>query len=300
MIRFFVRFIIFLFIIFVFQSAAYYLTPHESPEPKEVSLFKKYLKKNVEVIYFGDSSATSYSYQDQNKSPIQGFLAEDLKKYQVGAITHPAYMMDTFEKYVKYLTDHNQTVKIVIITVNLRSFSKEIEENPMNEFRKAKIFLDYPSPLLNIFYQPMAAFKVYKVDETSNLTDSNDTMVQQLTLRYMYELSPNQKGVKAMEKLKKDLKGSNVKALFYITPVDYQAASQYVGEAFEKKVSQNISLIKETLDQPNIDVLDLSFGLNHESFDWPGIYMNEHLKEDGRRFVAEQLADYIENNLDKN
>ena len=295
MIRFFAKFIIFLFIIFDFQAAAYYLVPHQSFQPKEVSLLKDYLKRDVEVIYFGDSSATSYSYEDENKGPVQEFLQEELQEYQVGAITHPAYMMDTFEKYIKYVINHNQKVKIVIITINLRSFSKKIEENPVNEFRKAKFFLDYPSPLLNIFYQPMSAFKVYEVGEAIDSIDPNDTMVQQLTLRYMYDLGPNQKGVKAMKELKKDLKGDNVKALFYITPVDYQAASQHVGDEFEKKVSQNISLIKETLDQPNIETLDLSFSLKHEFFDWPGIYMNEHLKESGRRFVSQQLADYIEN-----
>lgn len=300
MILFFLKFVIFAIIISVIQSAAYFLTPHESPAPKEVLLLKDYLKKDVEVIYFGDSSATSFYLEDQNKSPIQGFLAEDLEEYQVGAITHPAYMMDTFEKYIDFLTSQNQTVKIVIITINLRSFSEEIEENPMNEFRKAKLFLDYPAPILNIFYQPMAAFKVFEVGEANNSTDPNDTMVQQLRLRYMYELTENQKGVRAMEKLKKHLKESDVKALFYITPVDYQAASQHVGGEFERKVSQNILLVKTTLDQSNIDVLDLSFSLDHEFFDWPGIYMNEHLKEDGRRFVAQQLANYIENNLNEN
>lgn len=301
MIRFFVKCIIFLFIIFVFESAANLLIPHESPQPKEVTLLKNYLKENVEVIYFGDSSATNYSYQDQNKNPIQGFLAENLKEYQVGAITHPAYMMDIYEKYVKYIINHNQAVKVVIIPINLRSFSKEIEENPMNKFRKAKIYLDYPSPILNIFYQPMAAFKVFEVGETNISKNPNDNMARQLTLRYMYKLSPNQKGVEAMRRLIKDLKGSNVKALFYITPVDYQAASQYVGKEFEEKVSQNILLIKETLvDQQNIDLLDLSFTLNHDSFNWPEIYMDEHLKETGRRFVAQQLANYINNKLNEN
>lgn len=291
--RFFVKFIIFLFLLFIFQFAAYYLIPHESQEPQEVSLLKSYLNKNVEVIYFGDSSATSYSYEDRNKGSIQIFLAQNLKEYQIGAITHPAYMMDTFEKYVKYLTKNNQAVKIIVITVNLRSFSKEIEENPMNEFRKAKFFLEYPFFLLNIFYQPMSAFKVYQVGDNSNPTTPNDTMVRQLKLRYMYELTGSQKGMKAMKKIKEHLKGSNVKALFYITPVDYQEASQFMGEDFEKKVSQNISVIKEMLDEPNIDVLDLSFSLKHQSFDWPGIYMNEHLDEEGRKFVARQIANFI-------
>lgn len=300
MIKFIVKGVIFLLIILIFQSAAYYFVPHESFQPKEVSQIKSYLKKNVEVIYLGDSTATSYSPQDKNKSSIQEFLAQDQEKYEIGAITHPAYMMDTFEKYVGYTVKHNQAVKLVIITINLRSFSTEIEENPMNEFRKAKLYLDYPALLLNIFYQPMSAFKVYQVGEADTSSNPNDTMIQQLKIRYMYDLNSNQKGVKALVKIKEDLKGTGVKALFYITPIDYQAASQYIGKDFEKKVSQNISTIKETLVAPNIDVLDLSFSLNHESFHWPWIYMNEHLKEDGRKYVAQQLVNYIENNHNKN
>lgn len=296
MIRFFVKFIIFLFSIFIFQFAAYYLVPHENPQPQEVSLFKSYLNKNTEIVYFGDSSATSYSYEDRNKGSIQIFLAENLNEYQIGAITHPAYMMDTFEKYVKYLTNNNQAVKIIVIAVNLRSFSKEIEENPMNEFRKVKFFLEYPSSLLNILYQPMSAFKVYQVGSDSKLNGSkSDTMEQQLKLRYMWDLSRNQKGIKAMEQIKDHLEGSNIKVLFYITPIDYQEASRFMGGEFEMRVSQNISELKEILEGPNIDVLDLSFSLDHQSFDWPGVYMNEHLKEDGRKFVARQLANFIKN-----
>lgn len=294
--KFFVKFIILSSLLFISQLAAYYLVPHENPQPQEVSLFKSYLNKNTEIIYFGDSSATSYSYQDRNKGSIQTFLADNLKEYQIGAITHPAYMMDTFEKYIKYLTKNNQAVKIIVITVNLRSFSKEIEENPMNQFRKVKFFLEYPSSLLNILYQPMSAFKVYQVGSDSKLNGSkSDTMEQQLKLRYMYDLSKNQTGIKTMEQIKDHLGGSNIKVLFYITPIDYQEASRFMGREFEIKVSQNISVLKEILDKPNIEVLDLSFSLDHQSFDWPGIYMNEHLKEDGRKFVARQLANFIRN-----
>ncbi len=82
--------------------------------------------------------------------------------------------------------------------------------------------------------------------------------------------------------------GDGIDVIFYISPIDYQIGEHYFEEQFSEQVVQNIAVITATLQEKDVILLDLSFSLTSDFFDWIR-YPNEHLNEHGRNFVAEQL-----------
>jgi hypothetical protein len=108
----------------------------------------------------------------------------------------------------------------------------------------------------------------------------------------MYSLKKEHRKFKSMLNVVDILHKHNIMILFYITPIDYQAIEKFVGNQSRKILLENIRTIKSSLLEKNIKVIDLAFELGTKSFTY-GFYPNEHLKEKGRKFVAQQLSKSI-------
>ena len=98
-----------------------------------------------------------------------------------------------------------------------------------------------------------------------------------------------------MKEIVKLARDSGIELIFYITPIDYQTGEEYLGKSFYQRVTQNVDVIRSLLTREGVDVIDLSFDINTEWFTWgvdpnDHLYPNEHLKEHGRKRIAEQLV----------
>jgi hypothetical protein len=119
----------------------------------------------------------------------------------------------------------------------------------------------------------------------------------------MFSVDKNHRKVKSLLEAIDTLQESGIKAVFYITPIDYQTGKQYLGDRFSERLAENVRFIKSLFSGQGYAVLDFSMSLESQCFIWGWksqetfVYPNEHLKESGRSFVAAQLSRRIEEDL---
>lgn len=121
--------------------------------PAEILRLQDYLDHNVEVIYLGDSTLT-YPLDQITTAEL---LQELLPDYTIGQVAHPAYNLDLYRAYVDYIVRQETKPQIVIIPINLRSFSPEWDRRPGYQFEREQAVLTYGLTMAGIFYRPLAA-----------------------------------------------------------------------------------------------------------------------------------------------
>ncbi len=144
-----VRLSIFVLVLIFLQILVSALFPADIPQ--EVLLVDEYITDEVDIIYFGDSTV-SYPVGEVTTAEI---LQEMLPNYTIGEVSHPAYSMDVYLRYAKYLVHSGYRPRAVIIPVNMRSFSPEWDLRPGYQFEKESRILTYGLFLSRIFLRPL-------------------------------------------------------------------------------------------------------------------------------------------------
>jgi dienelactone hydrolase len=141
-----IRLSIFLLLLAVAQVLVSSLYPAEIPP--EILRLDAYLADRADVIYFGDSTLT-YPLGQVTTGEI---LQEMLPNRTVGEIAHPAYNLDLYLHYTKYIlrSARGQPAlsrskglrptrpRVIIMPINMRSFSPEWELRPGYQFEEVK------------------------------------------------------------------------------------------------------------------------------------------------------------------
>ena len=289
---------------------------------KTLPILEEYLEKQAQIIYFGDSAIANVSEEDENKKHITQMFQDLLPNHLVGLVVHGAYDMDMYLSFCEYIINTKKYYpKIVIIPINLRSFSPLWDKNPTYQFPEEKIILKYNNNFLfRMFYKVLIAFKYFdtepisdleykntmvfngdipigKVKDFINMTytiHSEEKLKNRIIAYYMYSLKKEHKKIQSMLKIAKLLKSNDTDVIFYITPIDYQIGEKYCGDEFAQRINENVNLIDSLFLEEDIKLLDFSRKLDSDLFDWEkDYYINEHLKENGRKFVAENLYQEI-------
>ncbi|MFC1583036.1 hypothetical protein ACFL4W_05820, partial [Planctomycetota bacterium] len=113
-----------------------------------------------------------------------------------------------------------------------------------------------------------------------------------LIFHYLYKLSPKHPKLAAMRKLIELAQEARTRLLFFVTPLDWQTGEEHHPGEFRKITAANIALIKAIAAPHGIEVLDLSCSLTTDFFAYRR-FPNEHLGQQGRAFVADQLAAWV-------
>jgi hypothetical protein len=321
------KLVIFLILIIVGQTFLTYATPPKTP--RSIRLLNQYLGERREIIYLGDSSVHNVWEQDKDKSTISEMLQKRLPLHTVGRVSAAAYHLDLYLEFVKYIAESSIHPKLIIMPINLRSFSPEWDMRPEYQFKKEQLFLSTARNSFSfVFYRPLVLLtdltpidredylntsvfdggqkvgKVKEFDDPSYQSSSSQKIRNKMVFQYMYSLSKDHRKIRSMLQIIDLLHQEGIPFIFYITPVDYQSGKEYVGEQFCERLTENTRFIHALFESKGSRVLDLSMSLGTAAFNWGGnardnfVYPNEHLKEDGRRFVAEQLSKRIEEELE--
>jgi hypothetical protein len=309
---------IFLLITLVIQGVWTFLAPPKTPQ--QIRFLNKYLADKTDIIYFGDSSIHHYSQLDDNEDSMPTILQQKLPNYKVGRVSAAAYNMDLYVEFVKYIVANDFHPQFIIIPISLRSFSPEWDMRPAYQFEQEKLFLKLAHNNFTFpFYRPLATLtdlrpisdadfanttvyngqvpvgKVEDFEGSDYSTPSVQKIKNKIIFHYMYSLTKEHRKVQSMLELADVLKASDIKVIFYITPVDYQTGEKFLEAEFRARVAQNTTLLKSLLAEKGIDVLDLTFNVDASLFNWGlypkdgFLYPNEHLQYEGRKYVAEQL-----------
>ena len=126
--------------------------------PAEVAQFEQYLDARVEILYFGDSTL----WHPLGSQTTAQMLQEYFGDRQVGELSHAAYNLDLYAHYIQrlvtYSNTHDYHPQLVIIPINMRSFSPEWDQRPTYQFTQEKVVLDYGVTLARFFGRPVDIF----------------------------------------------------------------------------------------------------------------------------------------------
>ncbi|MFA5143718.1 MAG: hypothetical protein WC522_06095 [Candidatus Omnitrophota bacterium] len=289
--------------------------------PGEIKELNECLKRKADVIYFGDSTISNSAKDDSDKRSIVSMLQDQLPQLKICCIQGSSYNMDVYLSFCRYILKQKYRPKVLIIPINMRSFSPEWDMRPEYQFEKLKVFLD-GSIFLKILYRPLSVLKcnLYGVrqDQFKNTPVFNGDMPvgrvkdfeqsiyggckdysaagarKVFLYLYMYSLKERHRKIQSMLGIAKIMKQSGTKVIFYITPIDYETGEKYLPAQFLKRLDSNTRLIASLLSIEGVDLLDISKGLGAASFNYPFPCISEHMNESGRRYVAQRLADEIE------
>lgn len=301
-----VKTLVFLVIIALLQMI---IGPRITGDFKHLRQLKKYLKKPVDVLVFGDSSNWYTPGSDRDKRSISLMLRDLLPGSTVRSITHAAYHPEVYAALCKYIVRQKNHPRIIIIPINMRSFSPEWDKEPHYRFEKEKIILE--GGLCLAFYQPLRVLK-YKFNTISRKEYLNTpvfngnkeigkikqmhSIKNQFILKYMYPLTPGHRKIKALVKTARLLSRHNMTAVFYFTPIDYRTGERHLPGQSTGRLKENITFIDSLLKNTGhgCHLLDLSLDLKSRYFAWQKREsINEHLNQQGRHYVAEKLAETL-------
>jgi len=108
----------------------------------------------------------------------------------------------------------------------------------------------------------------------------------------MYDLSEDHRFIRSLKKIIEIADKTNIKLYVYITPIDFEGGTKYVGSDFAEQTKNNTKKICAILEINNLPCLNLAFDLDSGYFDFDE-FPNEHLNEQGRKYVADKLKESI-------
>jgi hypothetical protein len=271
----------------------------------KLELLDSFLKKPVDVLIFGDSSNWYASKNDKDKRTISEMLENMMPGCSVKSITHGAYHMEVYAAFCQYIVRQKRQPGIIIIPINMRTFSPEWDMNPRYQFTRQRIILE--GGLKLAFYKPMRVLKykfktitrkeylelpVYDGSQKIGKLKRMKGPKKQFILKYIYSLSDGHRKVKSLLKITRLLSKNNIQMLFYLTPIDYQEGERRLPGRFKKQLNHNTTFLCSLISKESL--LDLSLDLTRDYFAWKEIKsVNEHLNQEGRRYVAKKLAEKL-------
>jgi len=298
--------------------------------PAEIGQFEQSLEERVDILYLGDSTL----WHPLGSQTTAQMLQEYFPASTVGELSHAAYNLDLYQHYVRrlvaYSKTHDYMPQLVIMPINMRSFSPEWDLRPSYQFTQEKVVLDYGVTLARLFGRPINIFGGFEPSITTDdflataiysttgvvgtVADfeaalGNFELAEQenaqfiyyaeppaegeientLIYYYMQPLTPEHRKLQSMLAIVEQLQEQGIKLLFYITPVDVELGDVYLGPAFRERFSANVAVVQQLLAEHNVPLLDLAYAL-------PAFYFSdtEHLQQDGKRQIAEALAQQLD------
>ncbi len=296
---------------------------------EELDKLNVYLRSNTEIILFGDSVATHTRGIDNDNRDLGKFLQDEItNSYKVGLLSHGAYHSQIYEVYTDYICNAENPPKYIIVPINLRSFSLAWDKRPSYRFSnetailksrtKFTPFTAFNVRLTNLFGkkgseqtkaeeefkktpimykdQQIGTVGDFEISEEETKSDPSDEREKEILIsQYLYNLPENHAKLVSLKKIAQNSKECGIKAVFYITPIDYEEGGKFIGEEFVTIVNNNIDTIEQSLEEYNIPLLNLAFDLPHQHFSVKYV-PNEHVFSSGKKYIAQKVAQIINEN----
>lgn len=311
MLRFFVRILLLAVIVGALQAS---VVPSLRREAKEVNEVLCEVSDCTDVLYFCDSTNRWVDDSDTDVRSISEMTQAAFPTLTISAADRNSFHAGVYESLVTLLADRNQLPKVLVVPVNLRSFSPAWDRRPECQFDDLQDHIRYADRKWRL-----GLIAVSKMFPASNDNATSDDAYNSLPVyrgsqcigcvadfenesyevptpartrnkfvyHYMYPLEADHRRLHSLVRLAQIAREHGSQAVFYITPVDVSSGIRLVGEEFQSQVERNIRVIRSQLEAHG-PMLDLAFDLPSDAFAWH-LYPNEHLNQDGRRYVASAL-----------
>lgn len=277
------------------------------------------------VVFFGDSVINSISHSDTDRRGLGELLSTKIpNSCNLFSISDPGYNMKVFYSFLKAIKKTEINCKEVILPINLRSFSPQWFSNPKYQFdyelsalnvfcRTGKLepiyfdrdkyhsiiikrskayidsFLSYEDTTLN----RVASFeRIKSIDPRDNKKMRVNRLKNIFIFHYLNILQPEHMLLDFLKITMKYMEKINAKLIIYITPINYLSGNSLVGAHFTKIIKSNVQTIRKSVEGIQVGIkysfLDYSTLLGQKFFHHLNI-ANEHLNQEGRHLISEQI-----------
>ena len=278
------------------------------------------------ILYFGESSNFTFSERDSCKKSIAELVSELNPNYKIKAITKGAIHAETY-KILIHRIKNNDKIKVIILTVNLRSFGINwIQSNLETNLSRANIlYTNYPP----IIKKMMLSFKVYDNQEVFKrnqkikshnmndkfslvsqkfetvrdwdkevyhigIIDGNGIKDQQKTdlachfiKNYAFTLNEYNPRIKDLDDIVNYCRLKNIKLIFNLLPENYEKAKEFFGKDLETLMISNVDFLQNRYNKSTIFINN--FNLLADSCFIDRNWPTEHYIYFGRKVVAERI-----------
>ncbi len=306
---------------------------------KIVTEFDKY-DVCPDILYLGDSTVLRASHEDEDKRSTADMLTEHLNgKAHVLELSHGAYQMEIFYHLLSIFKVTRHCPHIIILPINMRSFSPQWYQRPSWKFRaEIELLVNYYSCHgLKMHYRkhkykdgyeqipvefPLSDIRTIGKFEELRLSKNNSKAFQKIRKKelfiYFY-LYPIYEGHPLLVKLRETIRlvrTLDSKIIFYITPINIAAALKHVGQEFDRYFSENLKTVKDAFFREKGHILTneeiTSKALISESsicLDYSRVLesdyffhiesIDDHLNQKGRGFISRGVGTVALNLLEK-
>jgi len=284
-----------------------------------------------EIVYLGDSTILRVAHEDQDKRSTAQMLAADLSgKARVLELSHGAYHMGIFYHMMSTFRITRRQPRLMVIPINMRSFSPQWYLRPGWDFRAEIRLLNryYRGQGLRTRYRrapkdagyeeirveyPLTNLRTIGEFEKLRLNKPDPSTPQEQRRRDLFIyffLHPVSDGHPLLVKLRETVRLArtlHIGVLFYLTPINVQAALSSVGREFDDYFSRNLAVVKNLLAEEkciwiengrwegddrrddSVACIDLSRALTGDCF-FHTASIDEHLNEKGRRYISKEVG----------
>ena len=284
----------------------------------------------VDILFLGDSSVRACGSRDAKPDSITRLLAQ-MGPCDVLPADSAAYSPIVYQDWVEIVARQPHKPKVIVIPINLRSFSEAWFTRPGYQFELDRIrarlrylgftaggVKDYLDARFTgrverakeawrnseVVYGDMHLGKRTRIDELAliNCTepleylehhDFGPQLAMQFKYHYMNIITPSHGMLGCLGRTIARAAASRAAVVCYITPINHEDATRYVGPGFAERVRANVAVVMQYLATTPAHSEDLSFALSSDHF-VDKRTSSEHLDLPGREFVARRIHEVIE------
>jgi hypothetical protein len=274
---------------------------------------------------FGDSVMERISKYDQDQRDLGAMLRDRFNKNPATAtLAHRAYNMQMFLLLLQALQRMQGRPRMVIVPVNLRSFSPQWFHNPQWQFPREILALNHylRDPKKNILSISTGADAPPSLEEFDSLPveydssnfyrvghfrlivqSSPETNEQRLfrwkqifIFHYMFKLRPDHPLLNSLKEILELITKMEIIGVIYTTSINYAAGERHLGPEFHQRHLANMGVvsgaIRPYLASGRIKFMDWSRALDSSYF-FHENEPTEHLNESGREILVDKLSTCI-------
>lgn len=274
-----------------------------------------------QILLLGDSVMERVSKFDTDKRNLDRLVQKEFEgKYRLACLSHSAYHTKAYHSLLEVLRTTRQKPDLVILPINMRSFSPQWDFEPSWQFeQEIKLVNDYilsPSKTIPMLDKPVIASNLYEefdaIEVNYPLTELNRICQFRLVINgkpqtqeqfryrkeqififhYLHSLSPKHPKLHSLLEAVRLLQELKINLLIYVTPINYQAGERYVAPVFTELLKKNIQVIQEAIFPflgNTIIFSDLSASLSSNKF-FNMDEATEHLNQHGRAELAALIS----------
>ena len=265
-------------------------------------------QEQIDVVYFCDS--TMFTNGDKSQNTIAELLEKD-HRLTVLTLASPGFSPAVYKDYIKLL-DRTDKTSVVVICINMRSFSRKWAKD--YSYKELSSFIGFHNwkPTFHDWtlfamskYKDLFEFYINEIHIDAFETDKvnsyfpdestsagKESLCDQYLNSYHNNITSAHPVMESIRSVADFARIHRIKVLFYITPLNIGNISEECApqglEAINKSIAQVTSLLG-TLTGERTKALDLSHALDASHFPEPA-YPNEHLNQEGRATVANAIA----------